>query len=218
MNPNSKILIGGGQEYHGPTAERDRRVVVATAKELFNKVGNSVTIVTGGMPGIPMDFVKAWQEAGGKHVEFIYSEEAHNKLTEDEKLSGVSYKVVAKTQKERRQILTQMEGLCCAFFVQGGQYTTDEIRKCIARKPVHVICFVGSGGASSGKIPYEGVAFDPRDTKLEEWMCIEDPNADVDFLASNFARAIRDCIPDPHDFYSCGLSSATSFFISNNTK
>lgn len=53
-----RLFVGGGQEYYGPTAARDKLVVVETAKELFNLVGNSIEIVTGGMPGIPDEFCK----------------------------------------------------------------------------------------------------------------------------------------------------------------
>lgn len=186
---SAKLLIGGGQEYHGPTAERDKRVVVATAKALFNKVGNDVTIVTGGMPGIPMDFAKAWLEAGGKHVQFIFSHEAHSKLTGDDIVMNVGYEIVAQTQKERRQYLTQMEDLKCAFFVQGGQYTTDEILKCIDRR-LPTICFVGSGGAAGGEIEYEGRRFEPCLLRHPEWALSTDPDADPAELGEGFAERI----------------------------
>lgn len=188
----AEVLIGGGQDYYGPTAERDRQVVIATARALFNKMGNDVHIVTGGMPGIPMDFAKAWIEAGGIHVEFIFSAEAHAILSDDADIvAGATYTVVAETQAERRQLLTQRPNLKCAFFVQGGQYTTDEILKCIDRG-LPTICFVGSGGACSGAIPYKEKQVNPN--AFPQWTHNNDPNADATELAELFAEEIASLI------------------------
>lgn len=183
----TEVLIGGGQDYYGPTSERDKRVVIATARALFNKMGNNVRIVTGGMPGIPMDFAKAWLEAGGVHVESIFSAEAHRVLSRDNTLDGVTYTIVAETQAERRQLLTQRPNLKCAFFVQGGQYTTDEILKCMDRG-LSTVCFVGSGGACSGAIPYKDKQVDPN--AFPKWTHTDDPNADANELAELFAEEI----------------------------
>lgn len=181
------ILIGGGQEYHGPTAERDKRVVQETAKHLFNLVGNSVEIVTGGMPGIPMDFIDTWMEVGGKNVKFVVSDEYMS--TVKDIVMNVEYNGGFRTQAERREALVKLEGLKAAFFVQGGQYTTDEIIKCHKRDPkIKTICFVGSGGASGGQIPYKGELFDT--SGYPEWMHNSDPSSDPQELGKKFAQEI----------------------------
>lgn len=182
------ILIGGGQEYHGPTAERDKRVIQETAKHLFSLVGNSVEIVTGGMPGVGMDFAKTWLEVGGKNVRFVVSEEHMN--TVKDIVPNVLYDGGSKTQAERRQVLTRLEGLKVAFFVQGGQYTTDEILKCREREPkIKTICFVGSGGASGGQIPYKGQSFTTDD--YPKWMHDSDPESDPKELGKKFAEELK---------------------------
>lgn len=183
-----EVLVGGGQDYYGPTSDRDKRVVAETARALFSRVGNNVRIVTGGMPGIPMDFVKSWLEAGGRHVEFIFSAEAYATLSETDKVVGVTYNVVAQTQSERRQLLTHRPQLKCALFVQGGQYSTDEIIKCMDRG-LPTLCFVGSGGACSGAIAYKGYSVDI--TAFPEWTHNTDPNANASELAGLFAAEIE---------------------------
>lgn len=180
------ILIGGGQEYYGETAQRDAAVVRATARHLFNAVGNSVTIVTGGMPGIPMDFVKEWMAVGGDQVVFIVSAEYNDKLTEH--VQDVEYTVMGTTQGERRKALTTLPGLTKAFFVQGGQYSTDEILKCEARG-LPTICYVGSGGAAGGVIPYEGNYYHPAE-KLPPWVFSVNPADDPEEVGKQFAELL----------------------------
>lgn len=182
------LLIGGGQEYHGPTAARDKHVVELTAQRLFELVGNTIQIITGGMPGIPMDFAKAWQAAGGKHVLFVVSDEYLDTLKHIE--MDVDYKRVGKTQADRRIALTQLPSLSAAWFVQGGQYTTDEIIRCQQRR-LPTLCFVGSGGASSGAIPYKGQV--PDLMAMPDWSRITAPTADAQELASLFAHEIKRC-------------------------
>jgi hypothetical protein len=186
--PSRLIMIGGGQEYYGPTAARDKQIVTQTASELFNLVGNSVTVVTGGMPGIGMDFTDAWIRCGGKHVQFIVSEEYQRTLTETKE--GVEYVIKGTTQSERRQALLELPGLECALFVQGGQYTTDEILKS-EKRGIRTICFVGSGGASAGLIPYKGESWVP-DPTYPEWIRNTDPNADVVVIARKLANIMSD--------------------------
>jgi hypothetical protein len=47
------------------------------------------------------------------------------------------------------------------LFIQGGQYTTHEM-KLFKESGRRVIAFQGSGGASGGKIPYNGWTFPPQ--------------------------------------------------------
>jgi hypothetical protein len=191
------LLVEGGQEYHGPTAERDKRVVECIAKALFARVGNTMEIITGGMPGIPHDFVRTWMAQGGKRVRFVVSEEHMDNLNEVE--FGVTYEVAGLTQAERRQALTQIPGLTAALFIQGGQYTTDEIIKCQARG-LSTLCFVGSGGASGGTIPY------PTLCDMPNWARNSDPNADPEELGVLFANALIQPIDTyAHELYRGGL-------------
>ena len=181
-------MVGGGQEYYGPTAARDKQIVIQTAAELFNLVGNSVTIVTGGMPGIGMDFADSWIRCGGKNVQFIVSEEYHRTMTD--RKDGVEYIIKGVTQSERRQALLELPGLDCALFVQGGQYTTDEILKS-EKRGIRTVCFVGSGGASAGLIPYKEESWMP-DPNLPDWIRNVDPDADVVMIAKNLANKLSD--------------------------
>lgn len=180
------LLVGGGQEYHGPTSERDKEVVERIAKALFARVGNSIEIVTGGMPGIPMDFAFAWRNQGGNRICCIVSEE-HLRGGTLHMVAGITYQVVGKTQRERREALTQLPEIKAALFVQGGQYTTDEIIKCQTRG-LPTVCFVGSGGASAGLIPYQGDV--PNLVEVPDWMKNKDPNASASQLAALFVAEL----------------------------
>jgi predicted Rossmann-fold nucleotide-binding protein len=182
------LLVGGGQAYYGPTGERDKKVVEEVAKELFNQCGNSIEIVTGGMPGIPMDFARVWLLAGGTHVRFIVSEEHMATVTET--MTGVKYEVRGKTQAERRVALTGLQDLHAALFVQGGEYTTDEIIKCQTRG-IPVICFIGSGGASGGQIAYKGQLPVLDTDEPSEWIRNADPDADTATLAAQLTYRLR---------------------------
>lgn len=195
------LLVGGGQEYHGPTAERDRKVVVGTARELLlqdAKWADQVEVVTGGMPGVGMDFAQAWLSGGGRHVRFIVSEEHMATLTTNARVPGVVYEVAGRTQAERRQALTRLPGIRAAFFVQGGQYTTDEIIKCRERELAGctTVCFIGSGGASGGLIPYRGQNWDVGvvSAGAPDWMRSTNPHDDPDQLARNFARTLANVL------------------------
>lgn len=157
-------------------------------------------IITGGMPGIPMDFVRAWMVAGGKNVRFVVSEEHMDTLDDTE--FGVTYEVAGKTQAERRQALTQIPGLTAALFIQGGQYTVDEIIKCQARG-LHTLCFVGSGGACSGVMPYKDQL--PKVGDMPNWAKNSDPNADPEELGVLFADALCKKEPHAHELYRGGL-------------
>src|SRR5512137_3031104 len=92
-----RLLVIGGQAYHGPTAARDLEVTVLTAFELFKRVGDSIQVVTGGMPGIPDEFARAWRKAGGTHILCVVSEEYEKDYRLD-----FPYMVVGATQEKRR--------------------------------------------------------------------------------------------------------------------
>ncbi len=184
------LLVGGGQAYYGETAERDKLVVIAAARHLYELVGDNVEIITGGMPGIPHDFAMEWKRLGGTDITFVISEEVRDTLKEVE--PGVMYAVMGKDQKERRIALTKIERIRVALFIQGGQYTTDEIIKCQERGDIDVICFSGSGGAAGGQIPYNGQL--PAQNKNDDdlWMHDCNPRSDHNALGMAFASAIAD--------------------------
>ncbi len=185
-----RIFVGGGQEYHGPTATRDCVVVELTAKYLYSLLGDSVEIVTGGTAGVPEDFAKAWHNAGGKHVLCIVSSEHEEAYL----LRGLPFKhqVVGKTQTERRLAVTKLERIKCAFFVQGGKFSTHEM-KLFEENNVPIISFWGSGGAAGGGQPYEGWTFDrkPNDSRLTN----AEPDVDPHACAEACAHTIKAKFP-----------------------
>jgi hypothetical protein len=181
----NRLFVGGGQDYWGETAERDRKIVKEASKILFELVGDSIEIVTGGMPGIPDDFVHAWL---GTSVLCVISEEhLENYLARD---LPFDYKVVGKSQEARRLAVTRLEGIKCALFIQGGKYSTHEMKLLLERNDVGLVSFVGSGGAAGGDQPYNGWSYD---TTLEKDVMLhnKDPLADVKEIAQSIAENIK---------------------------
>lgn len=97
MDTKPRLFVGGGQDYYGPTAARDRDVVVHTALQLYALVGDTIEIVTGGMPGIPDDFAHAWP---GSSVLCIVSEEHKDAYIARD--LPFDYQVAGKSQEARR--------------------------------------------------------------------------------------------------------------------
>jgi hypothetical protein len=182
-----RVFVGGGQDYWGPTSERDRLVVQQTARELFSLCGNSVEIVTGGMPGIPQDFGEAWIKAGGKHVLCVLSTQAEQNFL----LGGYPFKhiVVCTTQRDRRLALVKLPRIVCALFVQGGKYTTHELQL-FGEAGIPIVSFWGSGGASGGGQPYDGWAYS-RDPLADPLLAATDPEADTEPIARALAAAVH---------------------------
>ncbi len=156
-----RIFIGGGQDYYGTTAERDRNVIKETAIELFSRAGNSVELVTGGMKGIPQDFALEWYKCGGKNVLCVVSSEHEQQYLSQ----GLPFKHVVQgaTQEARRLAVTQLPGVRVALFVQGGQYSTHEMLL-FQEHSVPIVTFWGSGGAAGGTQPYQDVAYKVKPT------------------------------------------------------
>jgi len=173
--PRMRLFVGGGQEYHGPTAERDKEVVKQVAKALARFKGSEVQIVTGGMPGIPDDFAAAWTAAGGSQVLCVVSSEYEEAF----RARNLPYAcvVVGATQTARRLAVTQWQGLEAAFFVQGGKYTTHEMRL-LSERGVPIVAFHGSGGAAGGEQPYEGWSYPiiPYDEDTKNYIGSRDPH------------------------------------------
>jgi len=187
MEGLKKLIIVGGQSYMGPTAERDKNVVIQTAKELFSSVGNSFMIITGGMPGIPDDFAHAWREVGGKHIQCIVSSEHEDNF----KLrnTGFDYKVAGRSQLKRRLALSQLEGVFKVLVIQGGKYTTHELQL-FEEKNVPIVAFWGSGGAAGGACPYDnGYTYKAKpDSNL---LCSTDPDELVERIARELVFQIK---------------------------
>ena len=179
-----RLFVGGGQGYYDETANRDKLVVERTALELFNKLGNSIEIVTGGMPGIPEDFALAWIKAGGKHVFCVVSSE-HEPAYLARNLP-FKHMIAGETQLQRRIAVTALERIFCALFVQGGKFSTHEIQLFEQRK-IPIVAFTGSGGAAGGGQPYEGYTYKCDQSKL---YASTDPNEDVEKLAKSLVEEI----------------------------
>lgn len=187
-----RIMVGGGQDYWGPTSDRDRQVVSLTAQTLFSAIGNTVEIVTGGMPGIPNDFAKAWADAGGKYILCVVSSE-HLETYLKTADPRFGYTVIGESQTARRLALTKLDGIKCALFIQGGQYTTHEMQLFEAAG-VPIVTFWGSGGAAGGGQPYQGYTYTKKPKNA--FICSTDPKEQVvpiaGELVAEVTRALRE--------------------------
>jgi hypothetical protein len=176
------LFVGGGQDYHGPTAARDKEVVKRTAQILYELIGDCVCVATGGMPGIPDDFANAWN---GKYVLGVVSSE-YEAQWNDRKPAHFDTLVIPGSQEKRRLAVTQMTGIKCVLFVQGGKFSTHEL-KLFAERGVPIVSFTGSGGAAGGdaNTAYEGWTYNvPNDDPA---VCSTNPTADVDQIAYSLA-------------------------------
>lgn len=190
-----RLFIGGGMSYFGPTSTRDKLVVEKTAQLLFNELGNSVEIVTGGTPGIPQDFALAWHKAGGKHVLCVVSSE----YEEEYKARQLPFEhvVIGETQEKRRLAVTKLERIHCALFVQGGKFSTHEMQL-FEQNKVPVVPFVGSGRASGGEQPYEGYSF--KTNLVNPMLHSIDPDENVDELAVGLCAMVRESFDGTKSF------------------
>lgn len=182
-----RLFIGGGQDYWGETSERDKNVVKATALHLFNQLGNSVEIVTGGMPGIPNDFAIAWTQLGGEHVLCVVSSEHEEKFLQTNP-STFKHIVAGDTQTKRRLAVTKLERIKCCLFIQGGKFSTHEMQL-FEERQIPIITHWGSGGAAGGQQPYEGYSY----TKIPQNPLLRstDPLADPNDIASAIVYEIK---------------------------
>lgn len=148
--------MGGGQEYYGPTADRDKQVVLLLASNLqkiaVEDYGIQIQVITGGTAGVPDDFASHYR---GNVLDVVSEEyvEAYKERTQHQ--HHRTYWVAGATQEQRRLAFATNPDIALALFIQGGQYTTHEI-KIFMEKKKPIILFWGSGGASGGAIPYQG--------------------------------------------------------------
>ena len=189
----SMIFVGGGQDYYGETAVRDKAVVSTLAERLSRSLPKDVQIVYGGMPGIPEDFCKSFasadEAAEARILAVVSSEQKEKFLARD---FGFDMRVIGETQEKRRLGVVRLEGYKCAIFVQGGQYSTHEIKLFKERGDVPIISLWGSGGASGGTQPYQGWTFTdvPKDMPL---LCSKDPLEDPEAIAKAMEEQVLKC-------------------------
>ena len=176
-----RVAVIGGQDYYGPTAERDKKVVEKLA-ELLKESQPDLQIVTGGMPGIPEDFAKA-----SANVLCIVSEEQVAAF--ESRNTGFPHIVAGKTQLQRRLALTQMENIRCVLSIQGGKYTTHELQL-FTERGVPIVTFWGSGGASGGQIPYDN-GWILTNKPASDIICSDNPDADVTVIAEALAAEVQ---------------------------
>lgn len=178
------IFIGGGQDYHGPTAERDKKVV-QRAGEMLRESDLDNQIITGGTGGIPDDFA---MRSGDRVLDVVSSEhlKTYKERTKDRPRS---YWVAAKTQEARRLALIPNPDIKVCLFIQGGTYTADEIRL-FQKSGRKMVVFTGSGGASGGKIDYKGWSYSPPANCREKAYHSEDPDADYVKIARSLVDEV----------------------------
>lgn len=156
-----RIFVGGGQDYYGETAARDETVTRELAHVLFGKVPDAC-IVTGGTKGIPAIFSDEWD---GDRLDIVSDEHLSNYIERmGVATSTVRYHVSGRTQEARRLAVTALEGIVCAIFIQGGQYSTHEI-KLFQERGIPIVVLRSGGGAAGGKCPYKGWSYQVEDTE-----------------------------------------------------
>lgn len=183
------IMVGGGQDYWGPTADRDRHVVRELALGLSleaQKRGFQIQIITGGMPGIGDDFASYYH---GTVLDVVSDEHLPSYKERTKHQNHRSYWVAGKTQEQRRLAFATNPDISLGLFIQGGKYTTHEIKIFMeSNKPV--VLFWGSGGASGGYQPYEGwTCPKPTDHHDAPYMS-DDPDLDPRIIAKSLIDQI----------------------------
>lgn len=155
MDTGSVFVIVGGQDYWGYTSERDKKICELVGR-LLQRDFPTTHLVIGGTPGIPMDIVRSYLEAGGAltnvtaYISNKYKEEF---LKHNEKL-GIEHKVVGETQEDRRRQLPLIPNVKATIAVQGGKFTTHEL-KLFQEHNIPIVAVTGSGGAAGGACPWD---------------------------------------------------------------
>lgn len=125
------VCVGGGLEYVGATAERDKAIVRECARYLFKKVGNHVTIVTDGRSGgVSEDFIASWQAAGALPFTVYGIIPLSESYAFSAKYPGRSYIV--------EQSVARAHKLRCALFVQPDDTAIMQMRQ-IAQNTIPTI-------------------------------------------------------------------------------
>ena len=177
-SPVIKVFVGGGQDYHGPTSLRDARVT-KKIPEILHRFAPEIEIVTGGMLGIANNFAETWE---GACLDVVSSEHAKDYIARDKRTSR-EYIVMGEGQEKRRLAVTQLEGIKCALFIQGGKYSTHEI-KLFQERGIPIVTLYGGGGAAGGQCPYDGWIYMPHVSIKSSIVASTDPDANVFTIAN----------------------------------
>lgn len=190
MHNRFSILVCGGQDYYGPTGDRDREVVKLAAQELYC-LAPHVQVITGGTGGIPDDFAQEYTRQGGQVIDIVSSEHL-GKYQERTSQRQRPYLVLGDTQEKRRFafLLISNSDLRAALSIQGGKYTTHELELLSNHVP-RLVSFIGSGGASGGQIPYDdGYIYKPSDAELAEPYASTDPKGNALVIAQSLIHKL----------------------------
>lgn len=173
-----RIFIGGGQDYYGPTSQRDAEITRKIPEILYG-FAPEVQIVTGGTAGIPNIFAECWE---GRCLDVVSDEYKDTYLARDKRTSREAM-YVGKSQLQRRLAVTSLEGIKCAIFIQGGKYSTHEI-KLFQEKGIPVVTLYGGGGAAGGQCPYEDWTYKAPEHVLNSIVASTDPNENMFNMAN----------------------------------
>jgi hypothetical protein len=187
MSEGLVIFVGGGQDYHGHTSERDRTVVSIVGRLLAQLFPN-LQLVCGGTPGIPMDVIQGALEVNPQIKTLAYVSHKFEPEFLAKNRLGMPHVIVGETQEERRLALPTIPGLKVGLFISGGQYTAHEI-KIFQEHKIPVVAFWGSGGASGGKISYGDYMF--SDVPENPLICSEDPMENPEQIAKAVVEEVK---------------------------
>ncbi len=188
-----RIFVGGGQEFHGPTSIRDE-LIARLLPPILHKYVPEAEIVTGGMPGVGEVFSKGWPGARLDVVSGEYAIEYGRRCIVAGK-TGTPFMIIGESQEKRRLAVTALEGIACALFIQGGKYSTHEI-KLFSERGVPVVTLYGGGGAAGGQCPYDGWHYEPHPSVLTSAVASTDPSVDhVHDIINELVRQILFNIP-----------------------
>jgi len=177
------IFIGGGTSYHGSTANRDRMIALQFGYQLDRLCARhgsdmEIRLVYGGQEGIPEDCLTLWNG----RVEILIAKKHADAREQRRPLNPDKDRmhILGERERDRRERFAKYLPYACGFFIQGGPYTADEIKRLMIEK-VPIVPFVGSGGAAGSEIEIED------DHKHDEF---------IDVMANTITR--------------CPMSSSTS--------
>lgn len=191
MKKTFSLLVGGGQDYYGPTADRDRKVVQNVARLLSGAADENeinIQIITGGTAGIPDDLASSYQVYGKKVVDIVSSEYLP-KYLERTFDNPRPFWVAGETQEKRRLAFLSNPHITVGLFIQGGPYSAHEM-KLFSESGRHVVSFYGSGGAAGGQQAYQGWAYKKPDGEPIYPSDSTDPDADFIPIAKSLVNQI----------------------------
>lgn len=187
-----RVFVGGGQEFYGPTSDRDRKIT-KKVPEILHRFAPEVQIVTGGMQGIADIFSCEWSKLGGRCLDVVSSEYVQDYARRDTKRE---FMVTGESQLKRRLAVTSLEGIKCAIFIQGGKYSTHEI-KLFLERGIPVVTLYGGGGAAGGQCPYEDWTYEAPKHVLNSIVSSTDPEESAYVMANVLTGSVLHEISQP---------------------